>query len=162
MNKKTEKVRKERGTLTKRGRREKKQEEEAARKKQEQEQKQKQEAARKAQMSSQAIPAQPAAPRPEPTPEPPSAPTTEPVQDEPAVIQNKGDVVDEVKRVPDEHLPSHQERQRSNLEKRFTALMDELLPKIAVVTHKVNTYTGTDYSGLEALSREIKDQGTYP
>ncbi|KAH6614086.1 Mdm33 family-domain-containing protein [Boeremia exigua] len=62
------------------------------------------------------------------------------------------------KRVPDEQLPSHQERQRSNLEKRFTALMDDLLPKIAVVTQKVNTFTGTDYSGVEALRREIQEQ----
>jgi sensitive to high expression protein 9 len=37
--------------------------------------------------------------------------------------------------------------------------MDDLLPKLAIVTQKVNTYTGTDYSGIEALRREIKDQG---
>jgi sensitive to high expression protein 9 len=35
--------------------------------------------------------------------------------------------------------------------------MDELLPKLAEVTQKVNTYTGTDYSGIEALRREIKE-----
>ena len=133
----------------------KKQEEEVARKKREEE------ALRKAQLSSQPKPAQPAAPRPEPTPERSSpVETQKSVQREPMVSQNKEDVVDNVKRVPDEHLPSHQERQRSNLEKRFTALMDELLPKIAVVTQKVNTYTGTDYSGVEALRREIKEQGT--
>lgn len=137
----------------------KKQEEEATRQKKEQEQKQ--EAARKAQLSSQSKPAQTAAPSPEPIVERPSPATPEPAQEEPSVIQNKDDVVDKVKRVPDEHLPSHQERQRSNLEKRFTALMDELLPKIAIVTQKVNTYTGTDYSGVEALRREIKEQGEY-
>jgi sensitive to high expression protein 9 len=38
--------------------------------------------------------------------------------------------------------------------------MDEVLPKLALVTQKVNTYTGTDYSGVEALRREIKEQGT--
>ena len=37
--------------------------------------------------------------------------------------------------------------------------MDDILPKLAVVTRKVNTYTGTDYSGIEALKREIKDHG---
>jgi sensitive to high expression protein 9 len=71
-----------------------------------------------------------------------------------------GDVMDNIKRVPDEHLPSHRERQRWSLSKRFSEAMDELLPKLAVVTQKVNTYTGTDYSGVEALRREIKEQGT--
>jgi sensitive to high expression protein 9 len=37
--------------------------------------------------------------------------------------------------------------------------MDELLPKLAVVTQKVNNYTGTDYSGIEALRQAIKEQG---
>lgn len=36
--------------------------------------------------------------------------------------------------------------------------MDELLPKLAVVTQKVNNYTGTDYSGIEALRQAIKEQ----
>ncbi|KAJ9669595.1 sensitivity to high expression protein she9 [Coniosporium apollinis] len=36
--------------------------------------------------------------------------------------------------------------------------MDELLPKLAIVGQKVNTFTGTDYSGIEALRREIKEQ----
>lgn len=38
--------------------------------------------------------------------------------------------------------------------------MDDLLPKLAIVGQKVNTFTGTDYSGIEALRQEIKDQGT--
>jgi sensitive to high expression protein 9 len=138
----------------------KQQEEAAARKKQEQEQEQ--EALRKAQQprqSKSAQPMPPPRPPPERAPSQPSA-TQEPTQSEPAVSQTQEHVIDNVQRVPDEHLPSHQDRQRSNLEKRFTALMDELLPKIAVVTQKVNTYTGTDYSGVEALRREIKEQGT--
>ncbi|KAF2994503.1 sensitivity to high expression protein she9 [Curvularia kusanoi] len=143
--------------------RRKKEEAEALRKKQEEEaaarKRQEQEAVQKAQQSTQSKSAQPTAPPPEPMPEsaPPTA-TQEPAQSRPTVSQSQGNVVDNVKRVPDEHLPSHQDRQRSNLEKRFTALMDELLPKIAVVTQKVNTYTGTDYSGVEALRREIKEQ----
>lgn len=135
----------------------KKQEEEAARKRQEQE------ALRKAQQTSQpaSAPVQPKVPTPEPAPEQSSAVETQRPILEPAASLDKQDVVDNVKRVPDEQLPSHQERQRSNLEKRFTALMDELLPKIAVVTQKVNTYTGTDYSGVEALRREIQEQGMH-
>ncbi|KAG9194705.1 hypothetical protein G6011_04740 [Alternaria panax] len=70
----------------------------------------------------------------------------------------KDEPLDDIARVPDEHLPSHQEKQRWNLSKRFSEAMDELLPKLAVVTQKVNTYTGTDYSGVEALRREIKEQ----
>ena len=73
-------------------------------------------------------------------------------------IDNK-EVVDNINRVPDEHLPSHRERQRWSLSKRFSEFMDELLPKLAVVTQKVNTYTGTDYSGVEGLRREIQEQG---
>ena len=140
----------------------KQQEEAAARKKQEQEQEQEQEALRKAQQpcqSKSAQPMPPPRPPPERAPSQPSA-TQEPTQSEPAISQTQEHVIDNVQRVPDEHLPSHQDRQRSNLEKRFTALMDELLPKIAVVTQKVNTFTGTDYSGVEALRREIKEQGT--
>lgn len=135
----------------------KKQQEEAARKKQEQE------ALRKAQHSSQPKPSptQSKAPTPEPVAEQPLPVDTQKHVQEPVVSQDKEDVVDNVKRVPDEQLPSHQERQRSNFEKRFTALMDELLPKIAVVTQKVNTYTGTDYSGVEALRREIQEQGMH-
>ncbi|OSS44968.1 hypothetical protein B5807_09171 [Epicoccum nigrum] len=134
----------------------KQQEEAAARKKQEQEQ----EVLRKAQQPSQSKLAQPMPPPPPPPEHAPSqlSAIQEPTQSEPAVSQTQEPVIDNVQRVPDEHLPSHQDRQRSNLEKRFTALMDELLPKIAVVTQKVNTYTGTDYSGVEALRREIKEQ----
>ncbi|KAF2188264.1 hypothetical protein K469DRAFT_684992 [Zopfia rhizophila CBS 207.26] len=65
---------------------------------------------------------------------------------------------DTIARVPVEDLPSHREGQRWGLSKRFSEIMDNLLPKLAIVTQKVNTYTGTDYSGIEALRREIKEQ----
>jgi sensitive to high expression protein 9 len=84
------------------------------------------------------------------------------VQKEPAETRKDDDSVDNIARVPDEYLPSHRERQRWDLSKRFSEVMDELLPKLAVVTQKVNTYTGTDYSGVEALRREIKEQGMQP
>jgi sensitive to high expression protein 9 len=71
----------------------------------------------------------------------------------------KAYVADNITRVPDENLPSHRARQRWDLSKRFSEFMDDLLPKLAVVTQKVNTYTGTDYSGVEALRREIIEQG---
>ncbi|KAF2855765.1 hypothetical protein T440DRAFT_464133 [Plenodomus tracheiphilus IPT5] len=70
----------------------------------------------------------------------------------------KDEVDDNIARVPDEHLPSHRERQRWSLSKRLSDAMDDLLPKLALVTQKVNTYTGTDYSGVQALRREIQEQ----
>ncbi|KAF1838096.1 hypothetical protein BDW02DRAFT_489992 [Decorospora gaudefroyi] len=90
--------------------------------------------------------------------EPSPAERQEQPQEEPAAPPQKDDSVDNIARVPDENLPSHRERQRWNLSRRFSEAMDELLPKLAVVTQKVNTYTGTDYSGVEALRREIKEQ----
>lgn len=156
--------------------RRKREEEEALRRKQEAEalqKKQKEEAAaaaarkkqeletlRKVQQANQLSPTQPKPTPPKASQERPSpAEAQKLVQEESVLTQNEGDVIDNVKRVPDDQLPSHQERQRSNFEKRFSAFMDELLPKIAVVTQKVNTYTGTDYSGIEALRREIQEQG---
>ncbi|KAH7395062.1 Mdm33 family-domain-containing protein [Phaeosphaeria sp. MPI-PUGE-AT-0046c] len=80
------------------------------------------------------------------------------LQEDEASTAKQNHVMDNISRVPDEHLPSHRERQRWDFSKRFSELMDELLPKLAVVTQKVNTYTGTDYSGVEALRQEIKEQ----
>lgn len=36
--------------------------------------------------------------------------------------------------------------------------MDSLLPRIALLSQRINSYTGTDYSGIEALRQEIKEQ----
>jgi sensitive to high expression protein 9 len=94
--------------------------------------------------------------------EPPVTEAPEPPQEEPTATPKKDASLDNIARVPDEQLPSHQEKQRWDLSKRFSEAMDELLPKLALVTQKVNTYTGTDYSGVEALRREIKEQGMHP
>lgn len=59
----------------------------------------------------------------------------------------------------EEALPSKHQEQRWHLSKRVQERMDELLAKAAVVSHKVNNYTGTDYSGIERLRRDIIDQG---
>jgi sensitive to high expression protein 9 len=67
---------------------------------------------------------------------------------------------EKITRVAAEDLPSHREGQRWDFSKRMSEFMDEVLPKLAVVTQKVNTYTGTDYSSIAALKQEIKDQGT--
>ncbi len=95
-----------------------------------------------------------------PTPEPlPAVEPQQKQQEKPSPTPKVHEVVDNINRVPDEYLPSHRERQRWSLSKRFSSFMDDLLPKLAVVTQKVNTYTGTDYSGVEALRREIQEQG---
>jgi sensitive to high expression protein 9 len=39
-------------------------------------------------------------------------------------------------------------------------LMDDLMPKLALASQRINTYTGTDYSGIESLRKEIIGQGT--
>jgi sensitive to high expression protein 9 len=61
--------------------------------------------------------------------------------------------------IAEEALPSKHQEQRWHLSKRVQERMDELLAKAAVVSHKVNNYTGTDYSGIERLRRDIIDQG---
>ncbi|KAK6001081.1 hypothetical protein QM012_003164 [Aureobasidium pullulans] len=58
----------------------------------------------------------------------------------------------------EEALPSKHQEQRWHLSKRVQERMDDLLAKAAVVSHKVNNYTGTDYSGIERLRRDIIDQ----
>lgn len=63
--------------------------------------------------------------------------------------------------VPDEDLPSYRERMRSQLGKRFNELMDDLMPKLALASQRINKYTGTDYSGIAALRKEILEQGMY-
>jgi sensitive to high expression protein 9 len=94
--------------------------------------------------------------------EAPDSVAQEQPQEKAAPAATMDHVADNITRVPDEHLPSHRERQRWDFSKRFSDFMDEVLPKLAVVTQKVNTYTGTDYSGVEALRREIKEQGRLP
>ena len=63
--------------------------------------------------------------------------------------------------IAEEALPSKHQEQRWHLSKRVQERMDELLAKAALVSHKVNNYTGTDYSGIERLRRDIIDQGIF-
>ncbi|KAF2279025.1 uncharacterized protein EI97DRAFT_456432 [Westerdykella ornata] len=92
-------------------------------------------------------------------PTPPLKPSAEnPSQSDVPPKAKQPKVEDNIARVPAEDLPSHHAEQRWNFEKRISEFMDELLPRLAVVTQKVNTYTGTDYSSIAALKREIKDQ----
>jgi sensitive to high expression protein 9 len=89
------------------------------------------------------------------------APQETPVEEEP--LKTEAEVVAEKiikeEAIAEEALPSKHQEQRWHLSKRVQERMDELLAKAAVVSHKVNNYTGTDYSGIERLRRDIIDQG---
>lgn len=61
---------------------------------------------------------------------------------------------------PNKHrdsLPSEDEVQRSNLSKKFSHLMDNVQSNIFFAGQRLNDLTG--YSGIEALKRDIEEQG---
>jgi sensitive to high expression protein 9 len=58
----------------------------------------------------------------------------------------------------EEALPSKHQAKRWQLSNKLQRRMDDFLAKAALVSHKVNNYTGTDYSGIERLRREIYEQ----
>ena len=54
-------------------------------------------------------------------------------------------------------LPSQEEGRRSHISRRFTHLMDNLQSNIFIDGQRLNDLTG--YSGIEALKKEIEEQG---
>ena len=54
-------------------------------------------------------------------------------------------------------LPSQEEGRRSHISKRFTHVMDHLQSNIFIAGQRLNDLTG--YSGIEALKKDIEDQG---
>jgi sensitive to high expression protein 9 len=107
------------------------------------------------------LPEQPSTTAAPGTPE--GAPQKTPVEEEP--LKTEAEVIAEQilkeEVIAEEALPSKHQEQRWHLSKRVQERMDELLAKAAVVSHKVNNYTGTDYSGIERLRRDIIDQGMF-
>ncbi|KAK4574695.1 sensitivity to high expression protein she9 [Recurvomyces mirabilis] len=55
-------------------------------------------------------------------------------------------------------LPSHVEKQRWQFSKDTTQLIDRLLARASIAGQHINVYTGTDYSGIEALRNKITTQ----
>ncbi|KAK4494066.1 hypothetical protein PRZ48_014330 [Zasmidium cellare] len=55
-------------------------------------------------------------------------------------------------------LPSHTANQRSQLSNRASKVLDSLLIRASIASQHINAYTGTDFSGIEALRREITEQ----
>jgi hypothetical protein len=86
-----------------------------------------------------------------------SDPVTKAQTERPSITQNDGETT--IHEVADETLPSHHEKQRWSLSKRTHKIMDDLMPRLALASQRINNYTGTDYSGIAALRQEIKDQG---
>ena len=54
-------------------------------------------------------------------------------------------------------LPSQEEGRRSHISKRLSHLMDHLQSNIFIAGQRLNDLTG--YSGIEALKKDIEDQG---
>lgn len=56
-----------------------------------------------------------------------------------------------------DNLPSEDEGQRSHLSKKFSHLMDNVQSNVFFAGQRLNDLTG--YSGIEALKRDIQEQG---
>ena len=56
-------------------------------------------------------------------------------------------------------LPSQEEGRRSHISKRFTHVMDHLQSNIFIAGQRLNDLTG--YSGIEALKKDIEQQGEF-
>ena len=78
-------------------------------------------------------------------------------------IDRSGEVHDEARVLGDnaeeqrQHLPSQKESQRSHISRRFSHLMDNLQGNIFIAGQRLNDLTG--YSGIEALKKDIEEQG---
>jgi sensitive to high expression protein 9 len=55
-------------------------------------------------------------------------------------------------------LPSAFAHRRTEISRRMSHMMDNLLTKANLASQQINTYTGTDFSGIEALRTEIVAQ----
>jgi sensitive to high expression protein 9, mitochondrial len=58
------------------------------------------------------------------------------------------------------NLPSSTELRRSHLSKRLTEITDSILARASIAGQHINAYTGTDYTGIEALRTQITAQET--
>lgn len=63
--------------------------------------------------------------------------------------------INTIPKVPKHRLPSHRDEQRWHLSRRLSHRIESLIARFVVFSQQVNNYTGTDYSGIEALRKEI-------
>lgn len=59
-----------------------------------------------------------------------------------------------------ESLPSQTAHKRWDMSKKWAKIMDQVLARASTAGHQINTFTGTDYSGIEALRGDIAKQET--
>ena len=64
---------------------------------------------------------------------------------------------DDGAQLPRKDLPSQEEGRRSQASKRFSHVMDHLQSNIFIAGQRLNDLTG--YSGIEALKKDIEEQG---
>ncbi|KAK3116824.1 sensitivity to high expression protein she9 [Teratosphaeriaceae sp. CCFEE 6253] len=65
---------------------------------------------------------------------------------------------EDVRRENPSNLPSHVEGRRWQMSKDMTKFVDGVLARASVAGQHINAYTGTDYSGIETLRKEITTQ----
>lgn len=94
-----------------------------------------------------------------PTPEEPVDPPSSSKPSDTTQQSREVAAPDSESRVPEKDLPSHRAGQRWQLSKRLASLVDKLQSDLIIASQRLNNYTGTDYSGIEALRQEIKDRG---
>lgn len=64
---------------------------------------------------------------------------------------------EDASRTSQKELPSQEEGRRSHVSKRFSHIMDHLQSNIFIAGQRLNDLTG--YSGIEALKKDIEEQG---
>ncbi|KAL9089390.1 MAG: hypothetical protein Q9165_005711 [Trypethelium subeluteriae] len=60
--------------------------------------------------------------------------------------------------ISEPNLPSNLERRRTAISKRLSIITDSFLTSLNTVSHRVNTYTGTDYTPITTLRNAISTQ----
>ncbi|KAF2240165.1 hypothetical protein EV356DRAFT_459181 [Viridothelium virens] len=60
--------------------------------------------------------------------------------------------------ISEPNLPSNRERRRTAISKRLSIITDSFLTSLSLVSHRVNTYTGTDYTPITTLRNAISAQ----
>lgn len=89
------------------------------------------------------------------TPPPPQTPPPSPISTSPRSLRSPPE---SSPLVNNEKLPSYARFNRSELTARFQTFMERLMASAAIASHRLNSYTGTDYSGISALRQGILSQ----
>lgn len=91
----------------------------------------------------------------------PTSPTSEPSSEPQSNPPPRLSAADQPLSTPasrSDSLPSAFAHRRTEISRRMSHLMDNFLTKATAASQQINTYTGTDFSGIEALRTEIVAQ----